>query len=40
MNMMKLRHATALALVGWYLMIPVDKSGVLVKSAPLADWRK
>jgi hypothetical protein len=32
---MNLRHTAALA--GWYLMIPVDKSGALSNSAPLAD---
>jgi hypothetical protein len=39
---MKLRHAAALALVGWYLMVPPigSKNGVPMvdKSAPLSQW--
>jgi hypothetical protein len=39
---MKLRHATALALVGWYLMLP-PKSGWPVSydtAAPLPTWAR
>ena len=38
---MKLRHAAALALVGWYLMFPPwNKAGdALVLDAPLSQWR-
>ena len=38
---MKLRHAAALALVGWYLMVPPLKSRgsmAVDASAPLARW--
>jgi len=37
---MKVRHAAALALVGWYLMVPriaSDKSRVLYEE-PIRDW--
>jgi len=39
---MKSRHAAALALVGWYLMMPpVDiPTGKYVEEAPIASWRK
>jgi hypothetical protein len=39
---MNFRHAAALALVGWYLMLPpVDiPSGRYVEEAPIASWRK
>ena len=39
---MKLRHAAALALVSWYLMIPpVDiPTGRYVEEVPIASWRK
>jgi hypothetical protein len=36
-----LRHATALALVGWYLMLPPGRRGEKVApdfSAPLSEW--
>lgn len=36
---MKLSHAAALALVGWYLMLPpVSSDGRIQKDAPLSDW--
>ncbi|MGC2441973.1 hypothetical protein [Candidatus Binatus sp.] len=36
---MNLRHAAALALVGWYLMMPpVTPDGRVQKSAPLSTW--
>jgi hypothetical protein len=37
---MKPRHAAALALVGWYLMVPpIDRSsGQADVSAPLSEW--
>ncbi len=40
---MKLRHAAALALVGWYLMappMPVDGQGSarILRNAPLRNW--
>lgn len=36
---MKLRYAAALALVGWYLMMPPKKAdGSLDISAPLSHW--
>ena len=36
----KPRHAAALALVGWYLMVPpaIPNTGEVNKSAPLAQW--
>jgi hypothetical protein len=41
---MKLRHAAALALVGWYLMLPPDyvRDGTLTfrRNAPLAEWQR
>ena len=39
---MKRRRAAALALVGWYLMMPpVDiPTGKYVEEAPIASWRK
>jgi hypothetical protein len=37
---MKLHHAAALALVGWYLMsCPLKSTGYLDKAAPLNTWR-
>jgi hypothetical protein len=42
---MKIRHPTAIILIGWYLMIPplVTRSGVLYMepnvAAPLTEWR-
>jgi hypothetical protein len=38
---MKPRHATALALLGWYLMTPPLRSpgGELAPEAPLSKWR-
>jgi hypothetical protein len=36
---MKLRHATALALMGvWYLMLPPWGKGTVDTSAPLGQW--
>lgn len=36
---MKPRHAAALALVGWYLMMPpVTSDGRIQKDAPLSRW--
>jgi hypothetical protein len=38
--MMKPRHAAALALVGWYLMIPpITPDGTVHSDARLARWR-
>ncbi len=36
---MKLRHAAALALVGWYLMMPPLKGKSVVADAPLSAWK-
>lgn len=40
---MKIRHAAALALVGWYLMTPpvTDNNGhyMIAENAPLSDWK-
>ena len=37
---MKLRHAAALALVRWYLMIPrYDLTGLVLDKAPLSMWK-
>ena len=37
---MKLRHASALALVGWYLIAwPLKSTGYLDKTAPLNTWQ-
>jgi hypothetical protein len=35
---MRLRHAAALALVGWYLMVPPTTDGKIDNSAPLSQW--
>jgi hypothetical protein len=35
---MKSRHATALALVGWYLMIPPVRGGQPDTQAPISAW--
>jgi hypothetical protein len=36
----KLRHTTALALVGWYLMTPpLDVGGLPDDHAPISSWR-
>jgi hypothetical protein len=36
---MKPRHAAALALIGWYLLLP-PKEGLIVKpAAPMRDWK-
>src|SRR5882724_6408228 len=37
---MKPRHAAALALVGWYLMIPplTNRTGPIEREAPLVKW--
>jgi hypothetical protein len=38
---MKLRHATALAIVAWYLMIPpIGADNKVDAHAPLSTWRK
>jgi hypothetical protein len=34
------RHAAALALLGWYLMIPPDDEGRILPDAPLSTWVK
>jgi len=34
---MKLRHAAALALAGWYLMLPPAKNGQ-IRDAPIELW--
>lgn len=37
---MKLREAAALALVGWYLMVPHQKAdGSLVNQSHLSEWK-
>jgi len=36
---MKVRHAAALALVGWYLMLPPMAGNHTDLSAPLSSWR-
>ena len=36
---MKLRHTAALALVGWYLMVPPMAGDHTNPSAPLSSWR-
>jgi hypothetical protein len=36
---MKLRHAAALALVGWYLLVPpVNGAGSIASKAPIKHW--
>jgi len=35
---MKSRHAAALALVGWYLMVPPRDGSTIDTKAPLAQW--
>jgi hypothetical protein len=35
---MKLRHAAALALVGWYLMMPPSDGHSIDRNAPLDKW--
>jgi len=35
---MKPRHAAALALVGWYLMMPPMGNGKVYVTAPLTKW--
>jgi hypothetical protein len=35
---MKTCHAAALALIGWYLMLPPTDGRVVYPAAPLADW--
>jgi hypothetical protein len=35
---MNLRHAAALALVGWYLMTPPPKGREIDSTAPLSKW--
>jgi hypothetical protein len=40
LNSIKFRHAAALALVGWYLMIPpVGSDGTVDTEAPLGKWK-
>jgi hypothetical protein len=34
----KLRHAAALALIGWYLMVPPIVDGRAVIAAPVSKW--
>jgi hypothetical protein len=36
---MKLRHAAALALVGWYLMLAPSYDGLFEERAPLSQWQ-
>jgi hypothetical protein len=37
---MTLRHAAAVALVGWYLIIPrYDLAGLVLDKAPLSTWK-
>ncbi len=36
---MKPRHAAALALVGWYLMVPPTSSSRVLADAPIAAWQ-
>jgi|SRR5580704_2891819 hypothetical protein len=35
---MKPRHATALALVGWYLMVPIGDHGQYESKLAIPDW--
>jgi hypothetical protein len=35
---MNIRHAAALALVGWYLMVPPQTNGQIDYTAPLSRW--
>ena len=39
---MNIRHAAALALVGWYLMVPprIPGTGEVNKGVPLSQWTK
>jgi len=37
---MKPRHAAALALVGWYLLVPPLTSGTVLRNAPLSQWEQ
>jgi len=37
---MKPRHAAALALVGWYLMLPLRKGTAILDDAPIASWKR
>jgi mono/diheme cytochrome c family protein len=37
---MNLRHAAALALVGWYLMVPLNNAGQVDPHAPLSSWHQ
>jgi hypothetical protein len=39
MEVMKLRHAAALALAGWYLMMPPMGNGKVYATAPLSMWQ-
>jgi hypothetical protein len=36
---MNIRHAAALALVGWYLMLPPLRDKAVHTEAPLAQWQ-
>ena len=40
MACVNIRHATALALVGWYLMVPPLKNGAIIPDnvAPISEW--
>ena len=37
-SQMNPRHAPALALVGWYLMMPPQTNGKIDSNAPLSQW--
>ena len=37
---MNLRHAAALALVGWYLIVPPATGDSFDKNAPVSKWRQ
>jgi len=39
MASMKLRHAAALVLVGWYLMVPPVHDGKPDTQAPISAWK-
>src|SRR5271163_1040992 len=40
-GLLRVRHAFAVAMVAWYLMIPpIDASNKVDANAPLATWRK
>ena len=37
---MRLCHAAALALAGWYLIAPPIRNGWILRDAPLKEWDK